>query len=177
MSPDQEHSTQAITEVELDAVDLVGLSPSYKASGQPQTQLSSPVQSGSVSLERGEHAAAPMQVVAARNVLSQRTSWVGKRTLAIVGLTLIASAALMAHQFSAPEPVGRRTTIAWTPLPESGQLMVEDEEQAPAPPTLFANPFDPTEVFELPPGLTKEEAREMVAQLLLERARDRTSRR
>jgi hypothetical protein len=51
MRPDQEHSTQAITEVELDAVDLVGLSPSYEASEQPQTQPSSPVQSDSESSE------------------------------------------------------------------------------------------------------------------------------
>jgi hypothetical protein len=118
-----------------------------------------------------------MQLATARSALAKRTSWAGKRTLAIVGLTLIASAALMAHQFSAPEPVEKRTTIAWTPLPESGQPVVEEEEQAPAPPTLFANPFDPTEVFELPPGLSKDEAREMVAQILIDRARERTARR
>ncbi len=39
--------------------------------------------------------------------------------------------------------------------------------------TLFANPFDETEVFELQPGLTEDEAREIVGQLLIERAKER----
>jgi hypothetical protein len=37
----------------------------------------------------------------------------------------------------------------------------------------FSNPFDATEVFEFPPGTTEAEAREAVADLLLQRARDR----
>lgn len=37
----------------------------------------------------------------------------------------------------------------------------------------FVNPFDHTEVFEFPPGTSKAEAREKVADLLLKRARER----
>jgi hypothetical protein len=37
----------------------------------------------------------------------------------------------------------------------------------------FSNPFDATEVFEFPPGTSEAEARDAVAELLLQRARDR----
>ena len=37
----------------------------------------------------------------------------------------------------------------------------------------FANPFDKSEVFEFPPGTSEVEARDAVADLLLQRARDR----
>lgn len=40
-------------------------------------------------------------------------------------------------------------------------------------PTRFTNPFDPSEVFEFPPGTTKSAARESVADVLLQRARER----
>jgi hypothetical protein len=40
-------------------------------------------------------------------------------------------------------------------------------------PTRFANPFDASEVFEFPPGTTEDAARESVAEILLERARER----
>jgi|SRR5882757_1770958 len=42
-----------------------------------------------------------------------------------------------------------------------------------AEPVLFKNPFDRSEVFEFPPGTTRNEARDAVAQLLLERAQGR----
>jgi hypothetical protein len=45
-------------------------------------------------------------------------------------------------------------------------------EPAPAP-VRFTNPFDNTEVFEFPPGTTREEARDAVAQILRERAAER----
>lgn len=46
-----------------------------------------------------------------------------------------------------------------------------DPPAEPAPePVRFTNPFDKTEVFDFPPGTTRAEAREAVAQLLLERA-------
>lgn len=40
-------------------------------------------------------------------------------------------------------------------------------------PVLFANPFDAHEVFEFPAGTSVDEAREAVAQLLIERAVER----
>ena len=55
--------------------------------------------------------------------------------------------------------------------------------EAPAPPPAdneavrFKNPFDAKEVFEFPSGTTESEAREAVAELLLQRARERRSNR
>ena len=40
-------------------------------------------------------------------------------------------------------------------------------------PTRFANPFDASEIFEFPPGTTEDDARESVAEILFERARER----
>jgi len=51
---------------------------------------------------------------------------------------------------------------------------------SPAPPPATAvhvvNPFDRSEVFEFPPGTSAEEGRQKVAQILLERARERLNR-
>ncbi len=44
---------------------------------------------------------------------------------------------------------------------------------AAAPPVRFANPFDPAEVFEFPPDTTVTQAHDAVAELLLQRARER----
>jgi hypothetical protein len=52
-----------------------------------------------------------------------------------------------------------------TPIPE-----------APAPePVLFRNPFDRSEVFEFPAGTTQAEARDAVAEILMQRARERVT--
>jgi hypothetical protein len=40
-------------------------------------------------------------------------------------------------------------------------------------PLRYPNPFDASEVFEFPPGTSEVEARDAVADLLLQRARDR----
>ena len=44
-------------------------------------------------------------------------------------------------------------------------------------PVRFKNPFDPSEVFDFPPGTSNAKAREAVANLLIERARDRQTQR
>ncbi|HUI59966.1 MAG TPA: hypothetical protein VLX90_07075 [Steroidobacteraceae bacterium] len=41
------------------------------------------------------------------------------------------------------------------------------------PPVQFRNPFDRSEVFEFPPGTSRAEARQAVAEVLMQRARDR----
>jgi len=42
-----------------------------------------------------------------------------------------------------------------------------------ASPTRFANPFDASEIFEFPAGTTQDAARDSVAEILFERARER----
>jgi hypothetical protein len=46
-------------------------------------------------------------------------------------------------------------------------------ESQPTPPVRFKNPFDRSEIFEFPAGTNLEDARQSVAGLLLQRARDR----
>lgn len=167
------HSKQAMTEVELDAVDLVGLAPDKAAPAAPQAAPYTPVHSFD---EEIAALGMPMPNEAMERVLSQpKRRLLGNRALGVFGLVLITSAAFVAHQVATSKPPSERvTTLAWTPLPERADVAVAevDEEAAPEP-TLFANPFDPSEIFELAPGLTEEEARQQVAQILLERARER----
>jgi hypothetical protein len=48
-------------------------------------------------------------------------------------------------------------------------------EVPPPPPVRFVNPFDATEVFELPAGMSENDARNAVAEFLLDRARARVA--
>jgi hypothetical protein len=74
--------------------------------------------------------------------------------------------------------------LYWTPAPPVKTAAIElpppvvAPEPPPPPqpvvePVRFANPFDKTEVFEFPHGTSKAEAREAVASLLMQRARER----
>jgi hypothetical protein len=99
----------------------------------------------------------------------------GLTVMGILSLAVVGSIALGAHfKYSKPEPIVQVQNPNWTPLPERPQVVEEEEPPAAPKPTLYRNPFDKTEVFELPPGLTQAEAKEMVAEILLERARERT---
>ena len=87
---------------------------------------------------------------------------------AIAAVLIVAGsvAHLAAKQNSVPPPVAR----APAPLPPPPPV------EAPVPvgePVLFKNPFDRNEVFEFPPGTTRDEARDAVAKALMERAQGR----
>lgn len=100
----------------------------------------------------------------------------GFTVMGILSLAVVGSIALGAHfKYSKPEPVVQIQNSDWTPLPERPQFVEEEEPLPPPKPTLYRNPFDKSEVFELPPGLTQAEAKEMVAEILMERARERTA--
>ncbi|HMN44036.1 MAG TPA: hypothetical protein PKE27_05665, partial [Povalibacter sp.] len=73
-------------------------------------------------------------------------------------------------ELAPPQRIVERPVSNWAPVPDP---VAVDESTEEAPPTLIANPFDPSEVFELPPGLTRDQARDMVAELLLKRASER----
>jgi hypothetical protein len=74
---------------------------------------------------------------------------------------------------AAPEQV--TPVIAPKPAPRSDARAPEPPPPtSPAPePVRYTNPFDASEVFEFPPGTTQVEARDAVAHLLVQRARDR----
>lgn len=164
-----------IAEVELDAQELVEMSSSHETARR--APLAPELESFHIASDE-EFAAlgTPLSPENAVTVIrAPRHGLLNNRALGVFGLVLIASAAVVAHQVSSSERAAEPVNIAWTPLPAapSEDALVEEEEVVAPQPTLFANPFDPTEVFELAPGLTKEEAREQVAQILLERARER----
>ena len=65
-----------------------------------------------------------------------------------------------------------RPVAAVTPTIPRPVLIAESAPQA----VRVVNPFDATEVFEFPAGTSAAESREQVAQILLQRARERQSR-
>lgn len=100
---------------------------------------------------------------------------------------------------SAPAPAPRRTPawrgavsfalvlgavgavyLAIAPAKRAAEKAVMPQAQLPASapksegaPVLFANPFDAREVFEFPAGTSEDEARDAVAEILMERAMER----
>jgi hypothetical protein len=136
-----------ITEVELTADDLQGLSPTPVAA--PASAKESPQRSTHPSTSATNRAFA--QTVAG-----------------VVGVALIAIVAVNA-QLEQRSDATSQATSAWTPISTRPSASAEPELA----PTLFTNPFDESEVFELAPGLSHEEARQIVADILLERARSR----
>jgi hypothetical protein len=104
-----------------------------------------------------------------------RRHWPAGGVAAIVGVTVVlgtlAALGAIAQRTSerkhpaaavpAPTPVVAAAPTATPPPPPPGE------------PVRFKNPFDRSEVFEFPPGTSPAEARQAVAELLMERGRDR----
>ena len=86
---------------------------------------------------------------------------------AAIGLVVVA-------YFTAdPQPA---IATAAVPAPPPAVELRPSAPSLPAAPTVkIANPFDPSETFEFPPGTTEDEAKDSAASLLLERARQRLS--
>jgi hypothetical protein len=79
--------------------------------------------------------------------------------------------ALIAYLSVEPAPVIATVAVA---SPRLHAIELRPKAPPPAPPTVkLVNPFDPSEVFEFPPGTSDDEARDSAAALLLERARQR----
>jgi hypothetical protein len=88
-------------------------------------------------------------------------------TLAFVAFAWWSVAQLAGQQPQVPVTVAARpVAIAHRPA------LVTTPQQ---PPVQVVNPFDKTEVFEFPAGTSSDESREKVAQILLQRARERQS--
>lgn len=72
-----------------------------------------------------------------------------------------------------PQPHPERPVTAAAPRPIAITPVAAVEPPPPA--VHVVNPFDRTEVFDFPPGTSADESREKVAQILLQRARERHS--
>ncbi len=107
---------------------------------------------------------------------ARKHTTLGRRPLTWIGVTasigfvaVVAALIALRGAETAPmhEAVGEPVLQAEVPLP---QPSIPEVVQ---PPVLFANPFDRREIFEFPAGTSPTEARDKVAELLLERARGR----
>lgn len=157
-----------IEEVELSAADLLDLAP---AVATPQV-VEAPATEAVVAAATVQRALPAHPVVTATG----RSFGLRPIQIAATAAIVIAAATAVALQSSAPErePVPQRAAT-WPPPPEPAPAM--SEPVMAADPVRYANPFDPKEIFELPPGTTREEARTLVADILLKRAAERQGRR
>ena len=94
----------------------------------------------------------------------------------VVAVASLSTARLSATAKSSPAPVTTKLVAAAAPATTTPTPTVEPPQPAAAPdpqPLRYKNPFDKSEVFEFPAGTTREEARQSVAELLMQRAHDR----
>jgi hypothetical protein len=102
-----------------------------------------------------------------------RRSGLWPLALAAAVLGIAASAAWWAWVQRVPHPV-IPAPVALRPVPPVVPPPAPPAEP-PAPPVQLRNPFDRKEVFEFPAGTSAADAREQMAELLLQRAQDRRS--
>lgn len=144
------------TEVELSAEDLFALSDSGLI-GQRESGLpSQPPRAAANALPRKIEAT---RASTSRFAKAPRLSISLFVTIGIVGAAYVLTASTGTSQPTA-DTLARAPQSPW-PAPEQ---KTEGE------PVLFSNPFDAEEVFEFPAGTSETEAREAVAELLMERA-------
>lgn len=121
----------------------------------PVSHVASPVLAGKAPVEA---AGAPNPDATANPAATRNPSAAPSRIAALSPVTSAATAA---------RPVATQASVA---TPSSTVA-----PSAPAPePVRMKNPFDRSEVFEFPPGTSLEDARQSVAELLLQRARTRS---
>ena len=96
--------------------------------------------------------------------------WVPIYTLPAILCGLAVAGTIAAAVLHQSEPDFDAGTLVVT-LPPPAPLPVEFVSLAPAAPdVILTNPFDPSEKFTFPPGTSRADAREQMANLLLERA-------
>lgn len=159
---DSPFSSDAEMEVELTTQDLVGLTPAYPVDAPSIT----PVETATLIA-----VAAPNANAAPSSASRTRMRWMAPKAVGLVATVTVSLIAIVSlAELAPPQRVVERPVSDWSPVPDP---IVVDEAMEATSPTLFANPFDPSEVFELPPGLSRDQARDMVADLLLKRASER----
>lgn len=107
---------------------------------------------------------------APREVAHASDIWVSLCVAVALGLAAVAIAL-----WPAPQRAEAATQTEAPVLPTNGPLSGSASQTALSEdsPTRFANPFDASEIFEFPAGTTEDDARQSVARILFERARER----
>lgn len=118
-------------------------------------------------------AGSPSKVLRAAGIRIFR-AWPVAAVAALVGVAVAISWRPSPPHRIVPRPLpvpAVHSTAAVVPRP--AVLAPPPPPAAPGPPVRVRNPFDATEIFEFPAGTTRAEARQKVAQELLQRAVDR----
>lgn len=160
------------TEVELSAEDLLEMAPSVSVDQPSQSAAPPAIASRAAEFVSEEEQPTPR----ARSVLFSKS--LSPKIVAAVSVGVIAIAGtVIAAQYKASEPQSRTSTFTRTSFQAPARVEeFEPEIVDERPPVLFKNPFDATEVFEFPPGTSKDDARAAVADLLVKRAMERQTR-
>lgn len=172
------HPGEAIEEVELSAADLLGLVPTPTAAVAKATRSDADAvpSSDAAADETIVFAPAVASAPSAPATTSRNDGSRFNPMYASAAAIVMAVAAMVAIQSRADQDRQIHHAVSnWPPPPEPAPIA--EETPTASEPTRYANPFDPQEVFELPPGITREQARTMVADILLKRAAERQARR
>lgn len=107
---------------------------------------------------------------APREVTHTSDIWVSLCVAVALGLAAVTIALWPSPQRAEAATQPGRTVLATKdPFSSSASQTALHENS----PTRFTNPFDASETFEFPPGTTEDDARQSVAEILFERARER----
>lgn len=148
-------------EMELSPQDLLTLS-------RPSEEDSAPAPLAEALLTRAEPDVTEVSSIARDTPSMHR--WPLARVAGILGI----AAAVMALGSAAHRAVvGRSVTTAAINHSAPAAATTRQPAESISPVVRIRNPFDAAEVFEFSPGTSEAEARESVAKILLQRARDR----
>jgi len=146
-------------EVELSAEDLLGLSAPCVSNERPSATT---IQPKAFALKLTSSVAVPSAPVRHR-----MPAWRVALSVAVVAGAVGAVYMAMAPVKQAVQNVRLPQSQLPATSPKSDGTLAADA------PVLFANPFDAKEVFEFPAGTSEAEARDAVAEILMERAMER----
>jgi hypothetical protein len=182
-SDEFESEDLSAAEVELTAQDLLDLSPLPIASGthdKAATPAASPVMhvtAAMVQTAPTEPAPVIVQEKVARPAIpeankTKRSSYAA--VLVFVGIAAVAAGVTVVFSKESPSERKGVAQLAQSTIPAAPDPFVEEPPPpVELPPVRVKNPFDESEVFELPAGTTKAEARAYVEEVLLQRAAER----
>jgi hypothetical protein len=162
-------------EVELTAQDLLDLSPLPLATRAAPSLVAVNAAAGQTPTIASSSAPkiAPPAAASVKAVTEPKKSHAGAVLATVCVVVIAAVAAGVGVVFSKEVGAHKRPTmIAQTTIPERPDPVIE-EEMPQLPPVRVKNPFDDSEVFELPAGTSNAEARAYVADVLLKRAAER----
>ena len=155
-------------ELELSPEQMCALLRSVKAEQAAASQVeSTPISTPAESASANKNVNVRNGARTGRWPLARAASALG---IAAAVIALGSAAHRAADRSSAPPAV----TIK---APTSSAPVAPEPADSQSSPVRFKNPFDASEIFEFPPGTSAAEARQSVAEVLLQRARDRQSHR